>query len=54
MAGNLRAIRRAITVVFQSFGRYETTIRENITIAAGADEVTEEDLNELAARAGAD
>lgn len=54
LAGNLRAIRRAITVVFQSFGRYETTIRENIMIAAGTGRVSEEDLKELAVCTGAD
>ncbi len=53
-AENLRAIRRAITVVFQSFGRYETTIRENITIGAGTGGVSDEELKALAVCTGAD
>jgi len=51
--GNLRAVRRAISVVFQSFGRYETTIRENITIADGTKPVVEERLRECARSTGA-
>jgi ATP-binding cassette subfamily B protein len=53
LSENLRAVRRAITVVFQSFGRYETTIRDNITIAAGAQELSNEKLKSLAVSTGA-
>ncbi|MDL2228692.1 ABC transporter ATP-binding protein/permease [Treponema sp. OttesenSCG-928-L16] len=53
ISGNLRAVRNAISVVFQSFGRYETTIRENITISA-QNPMDDEKIMALAAKTGAD
>lgn len=53
LSENLRAVRRAISVVFQSFGRYETTIRENITIAAAQKEISDEKLKAFARSTGA-
>ena len=50
---NLRAVRRAISVVFQGFGRYETTIRENITIADGTKKASDEELWTYAKNTGA-
>jgi ABC-type multidrug transport system fused ATPase/permease subunit len=50
---NLRAVRQAISVVFQSFGRYETTIRENITMADGTKNTAEDELRAYAESTGA-
>ncbi|MCK9525538.1 MAG: ATP-binding cassette domain-containing protein [Limnochordia bacterium] len=50
---NLRAARRAISVVFQSFGRYEATIRENITIADSTRQASDNELKAYATDTGA-
>ena len=50
---NLLAARRAISVVFQSFGRYEATIRENITIADGTRQVLDHELKAYTTDTGA-
>lgn len=50
---NLLAARRAISVVFQSFGRYEATIRENITIADGTKQASDNELKAYAIDTGA-
>lgn len=50
---HLAAIRRIISVVFQNFGRYETSIRKNITVADGECEVSDEDLKIITVRTNA-
>ncbi|WP_284645429.1 ABC transporter ATP-binding protein [Paenibacillus silviterrae] len=49
----LSTVRNAISVVFQHFGRYETSIRNNITISDSDRSVTDEELKRLAKRANA-
>jgi ATP-binding cassette subfamily B protein len=50
---HLSAVRNAISVVFQHFGKYETTIRDNITISDGSRQASDEELIELAKKANA-
>jgi len=50
---HLLTVRNAISVVFQNFGKYETTIRENITISDRSRHATDEELMSLAAKANA-
>jgi len=50
----LTSIRRAISVVFQNFGKYETTLRENITIGDNTRIADDNEIMELAKLTGAD
>ncbi|MGE5579914.1 MAG: ABC transporter ATP-binding protein [Bacillota bacterium] len=50
---HLSKVRRTMSVVFQDFGKYETTIRENITISDASRAATDDQLKELAERTGA-
>lgn len=50
----LQSVRNIISVVFQNFGRYETTLRTNITIGDNKRTATEEELILLAKRTGAE
>ncbi|TCZ77842.1 ABC transporter ATP-binding protein [Paenibacillus albiflavus] len=43
----LASVRNAISVVFQNFGRYETSIKENITFSDRSRKITDEDLEKL-------
>ena len=43
----LLSIRNAISVVFQNFGRYEASIRDNITIADKERNASDEELLEI-------
>lgn len=47
---NLPAVRNSISAVFQDFGRYEATIRENITVSDKQKSASDEELWELADR----
>ena len=51
---DLAALRRLFGIVFQDFGKYAFTVRENITLGALHREVSENDVVDAAARAGAD
>jgi ABC-type multidrug transport system fused ATPase/permease subunit len=42
-----------MSVVFQDFGKYEASIRENITVSDSSKAATDEQLKELAERTGA-
>lgn len=53
IADHLSRVRRSMSVVFQDFGKYETSIRENITISDSSKSVTDDRLKELAERTGA-
>ena len=44
---NLTAVRRSISAVFQDFGQYEATVRENITISDRKRNLSDYDLLEL-------
>lgn len=49
----LLSIRNAISVVFQNFGRYEASIRDNITIADKERNASDEELLEIVKKANA-
>lgn len=53
IADHLSKVRRTMSVVFQDFGKYEASLRENITISDSSKIATDEQLKELAARTGA-
>lgn len=53
LQNNLRAVRRILSVVFQSFGRYETTIEENITISSIEKAPDQDALKAFSLRTGA-
>ncbi|QQO10485.1 ABC transporter ATP-binding protein [Breznakiella homolactica] len=53
-ADHLRAIRNTLSVVFQNFGRYETTIRENIAISDSSRAASDEAILSEARKIGAD
>lgn len=50
---NLSTVRNAISVVFQNFGRYETTLRNNITISNRERRVDDDEIMGLAKKANA-
>ena len=51
---HLWSVRNAISVVFQRFGRYESTLRENIIIGDTSRSVSDIELMEVAGHTGAD
>lgn len=51
---HLGSVRNAISVAFQRFGRYETTLRENITVGDTSRAVSDDELLNLAKHTGAD
>lgn len=53
MKDHLSTVRNAISVVFQNFGRYETSMRGNITISDKDRQVTDEELMTLAKKTDA-
>ena len=52
-ADHLATVRSAISVVFQNFGKYETSIRDNITIGDRTRSATDEELIQLAKKTNA-
>ncbi len=50
---DLSRTRRTISAAFQDFGKYETTIRENITISDSAKSVDDENIKRLCEKTGA-
>lgn len=51
--GHLQTVRNAVSVAFQRFGRYETTLRENITVGDTSRTVSDGELLDLARHTGA-
>lgn len=49
---DLPRTRRTLSTVFQDFGKYETTIRENITISDESKQAADGELHELLKKAG--
>jgi len=49
----LASVRNTIAVVFQNFGKYETSIKENITFSDRSRKVTDEELVKLAKKTNA-
>lgn len=50
---NLEIIRKKISIVFQNFGRYETSIRKNIIIGDNENNMKDEDIYDIAYKTGA-
>ena len=53
ISDHVSKVRRTMSVVFQDFGKYEASIRENITVSDSSKAATDEQLKELAERTGA-
>jgi ABC-type multidrug transport system fused ATPase/permease subunit len=51
---NLAAVRKAISVVFQDFAHYETSLRENITISDSDRTVTDDEIMALLSKINVD
>lgn len=52
VSDHVSRVRRTISVVFQDFGKYEASIRENITVSDSTRKATDEQLRELTGRTG--
>ena len=51
---HLASVRNAISVAFQNFGRYETSLRNNVTVGDTSRTVEDQEILDLAAGTGAD
>ncbi len=50
--GNITATRRTISAIFQDFGKYDTTIKQNITVSNPEKESSDEEIMAIAERVG--